>query len=120
MFLMGDAAACAKDHQQVPQGYDNLQLMLSRIVANGGYVGVCGTCMDARGIAETELFEVARRGTLAELTSVDAVSGQGDRVLTGRRRSRRACRLERGHSSSPTARFPQRRSTPARGLRIAR
>lgn len=69
VFLMGDAASCAKDHQKVPEGFYNLQLMLSRIVRNGGQLGVCGTCMDARGIAETELFEDARRSTLAELTS---------------------------------------------------
>lgn len=68
-FLMGDAASCAKDHQKVPEGFYNLQLMLSRIQRNGGDLGVCGTCMDARGIAETELFEGARRSTLAELTS---------------------------------------------------
>jgi uncharacterized protein involved in oxidation of intracellular sulfur len=69
LFLMGDAAACAKDHQKVPEGFYNLQLMLSRIVRDGGQVGVCGTCMGARGIAETELFEGARKSTLAELTS---------------------------------------------------
>jgi len=69
VFLMGDAASCAKDHQKVPEGFYNLQLMLSRIQRNGGDLGVCGTCMDARGIAESELFEGARRSTLAELTS---------------------------------------------------
>ncbi|MBK7591505.1 MAG: DsrE family protein [Betaproteobacteria bacterium] len=69
VFLMGDSAACAKDHQKVPEGFYNLQLMLSRVLHNGGQLGVCGTCMDARGIAETELFEGARRSTLAELTA---------------------------------------------------
>ena len=66
---MGNAAACAKDRQKVPEGFYNLQLMLARIVRNGGQLGVCGSCMDARGIAETELFEGARRSTLAELAS---------------------------------------------------
>ena len=69
VFLMGDSAACAKDHQKVPEGFYNLQLMLSRVLHNGGQLDVCGTCMDARGIAETELFKGARRSTLAELTA---------------------------------------------------
>lgn len=28
LFLMGDAASCAKAHQEVPQGYYNLEVML--------------------------------------------------------------------------------------------
>ena len=69
VFLMGDGASCAKDHQRVPEGFYNLQLMLSRLARSGARIGVCGTCMDARGIAEAELFEGAQRSTLAELTS---------------------------------------------------
>jgi uncharacterized protein involved in oxidation of intracellular sulfur len=34
----------------------------------GAEIGVCGTCMDARGVAETELAEGAQRGTLEQLT----------------------------------------------------
>ena len=33
-----------------------LQVMLGRVMRNGE-VGVCATCMDARGIAEFELVE---------------------------------------------------------------
>lgn len=69
VFLMGDAASCAKDGQKVPEGFYNLQLMLGRVVRNGAEIGVCGTCMDARGIAATELLEGARKSTLAELTA---------------------------------------------------
>jgi uncharacterized protein involved in oxidation of intracellular sulfur len=68
LFLMGDAAACAKSGQKVPEGFYNLQLMLGR-VARSGSVGVCGTCMDARGIADPELIQGAARSTLAELTA---------------------------------------------------
>lgn len=35
---------------------------------HGSEIGVCGTCMDARGIAEGELAQSARRGTLEQLT----------------------------------------------------
>lgn len=69
VFLMGDAASCGKSGQKVPAGFYNLQLMINKVVRNRGEVGVCGTCMDARGIAEPELLEGARRSTLEELTN---------------------------------------------------
>jgi uncharacterized protein involved in oxidation of intracellular sulfur len=69
LFLMGDAAACAKSGQKVPEGFYNIQIMLGRVVRNQGEVGVCGTCMDARGITDPELVQGTRRSTLAELTS---------------------------------------------------
>jgi uncharacterized protein involved in oxidation of intracellular sulfur len=67
VFLIGDAAACAKSGQKVPEGFYNLQLMIGRVVRAGAEVGVCGTCMDARGMSDTELIEGTRRSTLAEL-----------------------------------------------------
>jgi len=69
VFLMGDAAACAKAGQKVAEGFYNIQLMLGRVVRNKAEVAACGTCMDARGITDPELSEGTRRGTLAELTS---------------------------------------------------
>ena len=69
VFLMGDAASCAKGGQKVPEGFYNIQLMLGRVVRSKGEVGLCGTCMDARGIADAELAEGAGRSTLAELAS---------------------------------------------------
>src|SRR5687768_15304467 len=68
VFLIGDAASCAKANQKVPQGYYNLEVMLRGVVRHGGEVGVCGTCMDARGLAEPELAEGMRRSTLEQLT----------------------------------------------------
>jgi uncharacterized protein involved in oxidation of intracellular sulfur len=68
LFLMGDAAACAKAHQKVPQGFYNLEVMLKVTAHHGAAIGVCGTCMDARGIAESELCEGAQRSTLEALT----------------------------------------------------
>jgi uncharacterized protein involved in oxidation of intracellular sulfur len=69
VFLMGDAASCAKAGQKVPAGYYNIQIMLGSITRHGGSVGVCGTCMDARGITESELSEGTHRSTMDELTS---------------------------------------------------
>lgn len=68
MFLIGDAASCAKAGQKVPQGYYNVEVMLRNVAKHGGEIGVCGTCMDARGITETELAEGTRRSTLDQLT----------------------------------------------------
>lgn len=78
VFLIGDAAACAKAGQKVPQGYYNLDLMLRLVSRRGGEVGVCGTCMDARGITEVELAEGCRRSSLDELTDWTQAT---DRVL---------------------------------------
>lgn len=79
VFLMGDAVNTAKAGQEVPEGYYNLERML-RIVSSGdGEVAACGSCLDARGLAEEELTEGTRRGSLDELADwVEAA----DRVLT--------------------------------------
>lgn len=69
VFLIGDAVVCAKGGQKVPQGYYNVADMLGTVARRGGEIGVCGTCLDARGIAEAELVEGARRSTMAELTA---------------------------------------------------
>ena len=68
VFLMGDAASCAKSHQKVPQGYYNLEIMLRQVGRLGGEIGVCGSCMDARGLADTDLAEPAHRSSLDALT----------------------------------------------------
>lgn len=66
MFLMADAVACAKNNQKVPEGFYSIQLMLSKVIRKGD-VALCGTCMDARGVNESELIEGAKRSTLAQL-----------------------------------------------------
>lgn len=43
--------------------------MLAAVIRHGGQVGVCGTCMDARGIADGKVIEGTHRSTLAELTT---------------------------------------------------
>lgn len=68
VFLMGDAAPCAKRGQKVPQGYYNLADMLGMVMRRGGRLGVCGTCMEARGITDAELVEGAQHSSMAELT----------------------------------------------------
>jgi uncharacterized protein involved in oxidation of intracellular sulfur len=66
VFLMADAVGCARRGQKVPQGYYNLELMVKAVLREGEVL-LCGTCMDARGLADAELVEGARRSTLEEL-----------------------------------------------------
>lgn len=69
VFLIGDASSCAKKGQKVPQGYYNLEVMLKNVAKNKGEIGVCGTCMDARGITDQELIEGTSHSTLEALTN---------------------------------------------------
>jgi len=41
--------------------------MLRGTAKHGAEIGVCGTCMDARGITEAELAEGSHRSTLDQL-----------------------------------------------------
>ncbi len=69
VFLIGDAAACSKKNQKLPQGYYNIEVMLKSVARQNGEIGVCGTCMDARGMTADELIEGTKRSTLDELTT---------------------------------------------------
>ena len=68
VFLLGDAASCAKSGQSLPQGYYSIEVMLQSVARRGGEIGVCGTCMDARGINDMELTKGCHRSSLEELT----------------------------------------------------
>ena len=78
VFLMADAVLAAKAQQKTPDGHYNIERMLKRILAGKGVVLLCGTCMDARGISDTELMDGARRSTMDELASATV---EADRVL---------------------------------------
>ncbi len=68
VFLMGDAVGCAVAGQVLPNGYYHLDRMLGSALRHGAQVGLCGTCMDARGVDEGAIVEGARRSSLEELT----------------------------------------------------
>jgi uncharacterized protein involved in oxidation of intracellular sulfur len=68
VFCFGDAVGCAVAGQQVPNGYYHLDRMLTSTGRHGAEIGLCGTCMDARGITEEMLVPEARRSTLDEVT----------------------------------------------------
>ncbi len=78
VFLMADAVSGGHKNQKVPQGYYTVERMLKQVVAGGGEVLLCGTCMDARGLADTDLMEGVRRSTMAELAAATLAA---DKVL---------------------------------------
>jgi uncharacterized protein involved in oxidation of intracellular sulfur len=78
VFLMADAVLAAKSRQRTPEGFYNIERMLKRSLAAKGRVLLCGTCMDARGLADSELMEGARRSTMDELA---AATIEADKVL---------------------------------------
>ena len=78
VFLIGDSASAAHRNQKVPQGFYNIEVMLGNVIRHGSKVGICGTCMDARGLGEDDISEGAHRSTLAELAEWTAWA---DKVL---------------------------------------
>ena len=78
VFLLGDAAVCALAGQTTPTGYYNLERMLKILKSKGASIGVCGTCMDGRGIKLEMLAEGAHRSSMDELAAWTAAA---DRVL---------------------------------------
>jgi uncharacterized protein involved in oxidation of intracellular sulfur len=78
VFLIGDAVWCAFAGQNTPNGYYNVERMIKVLTAKGAYIGVCGSCMDARGIKPQALVEGAHRSSLDELT---AWTVEADKVL---------------------------------------
>ena len=78
VFLMADAVVAAKTGQKTPNGYYNVQRMLKGVIAGKGQILLCGTCMDARGLAGAEIMSGARRSSMAELA---AMTLSADKVL---------------------------------------
>lgn len=78
VFLIGDAVGCAKKNQKPPKGYYSLEVMLGSMARRHVEIGVCGSCMDARGMGDDELVSGSRRSSMEELT---AWTLSADRVL---------------------------------------
>ena len=68
VFLLGDAATCAKRGQKTPNGYYNLERMLKGLASRRVAIGTCGSCMDARGLADEDLLPGVHRSSMEELT----------------------------------------------------
>jgi uncharacterized protein involved in oxidation of intracellular sulfur len=78
IFLMADAVACGRRGQQTAEGYYNIERMLHGCATRGAEIGACGTCMDARGMSETDFTDGVRRSSMPELA---AWTAEADKVL---------------------------------------
>jgi uncharacterized protein involved in oxidation of intracellular sulfur len=74
IFLMADAVFAGKAGQKTPEGYYNIERMLGRALAADASILACGTCLAARGIAETELIPGIKRSSMDELAQATTVS----------------------------------------------
>lgn len=68
IFCFGDAVGCAVAGQQVPNGYYHLDQMLTAAGRHGATIGLCGTCMDARGITDSMIIDDTHRSNMDEVT----------------------------------------------------
>ena len=78
IFLMADAVVAAHKGQKTPDGYYNIERMLKRVIAGKGVVLLCATCMDARGMTDSDVVDGARRSTMDELAAATVAA---DKVL---------------------------------------
>ena len=63
---MADAVISAKAGQKTHDGYYNTERMLRRVISKGKVL-LCGTCIDARGLADNEILDGAERSTMDAL-----------------------------------------------------
>jgi len=67
IFLLEDGATIAKKGQRPPQGYYNLETMLTELIQSGVKVLACGTCLQARGLNQTDLIPGVEVGKILDL-----------------------------------------------------
>ncbi len=68
IFLLADAVFCALPNQKTPDGYYNIEKMFKSVIQKGGEVKACGSCMDARGLADLKLIEGVKRSNMKEFS----------------------------------------------------
>jgi len=67
IFLIEDGVTVAKKGQRPPEGYYNLEKMLAELVQNGAKVRACSTCLQARGLSQSDLVQGVEAGKLLDL-----------------------------------------------------
>lgn len=67
VFLLGDSVACATAGPRTPDGHDDVSRMMTGLIGAGAEIRACSSCLEARGIAETELLIGVERSTMAAL-----------------------------------------------------
>lgn len=76
VFNFADAVISVTSGQKVPNGFYNLAKMTTALTSNGGEIGNCGACMDARGMSADQLIDGAHRSSMAELAEWTAWADQ--------------------------------------------
>jgi len=69
IFFMADAVHCARRGQRVPQGYYNVEHMVTIAVRHQVEGGACGSCMDARALSDEDLIPGVHRSSMDELAA---------------------------------------------------
>lgn len=67
VFLMAGSVSCAISGQETPEGYYNIERMLSSVIRKGGIVKFCTTCAKARGVKKDTLVEGVEESNMKEL-----------------------------------------------------
>ena len=79
MFLLADSVGCAIPNQTTPQGYYNIERMLTSVIKKGAKVKAFGGCSEARGISEMKLIERVEISNMKEFSNWVV---EADKVLT--------------------------------------
>ncbi len=75
LFLIGDAVAAARSGAEFSR---EIAPLVDGLARRDRPIGVCGSCIDARGIAVADLARGAHRGSMEELT---AWTVEADKVI---------------------------------------
>jgi len=78
LFLLSDGVYSAIPEHHRPEGSYNIGQMLADLVANGGEVLACVTCLDQRGLWASKLIEGVNIGSMVELARWTA---EADKVI---------------------------------------
>lgn len=68
IFLMADAVGCAVASHKLPNGYDNIERMLTAVIKKGAKLKLCGNCVESRGFTSVPLIEGAETVHMSSLT----------------------------------------------------
>ncbi len=79
IFLLTDAVGCAIPNQKTPQGFYNIERMLTSVIKKSAKVKACGGCSEARGISELNLIEGVEISNMKEFSNWVV---EADKVLT--------------------------------------
>ena len=66
LFFLADGVGCVKARQEVPAGRGNIQRLLQSLAERDVRIGACGSCLDARRLATTDLVPGAARSSMQE------------------------------------------------------